>query len=130
MTERPKLTKALPILFWLMALINLAPTISAVMPSKLQSLYGFSPENTEMLTLMQHRALAIGLVGFALAAAAHMPQLRWPALIGGVISMSSFVIFTAARGQMSGPLGKIALVDIFGLIFAAAAAFILFQSKG
>lgn len=113
-----------------MALINFAPMISAVMPSKLQTLYGIAPENMELMTLLQHRALLLGLVGLALATAAHMPQLRWPALIGGAISMGSFVIFAAARGQMSGPLGKIAMVDIIGLILAVLTAFIMFQNKG
>jgi len=113
-----------------MALINLAPMISAVMSSKLQTLYGIAPDNADMMTLLQHRALLLGFVGLALAAAAHMPALRWPALIGGVLSMGSFVVFALARGQMSGPLGKIAYVDILGLIFSALAAFILVQNRG
>jgi len=124
------MSKALPILFWLMAIINFLPVISAVAPSKMQDLYGVSPNNSDLLTLLQHRALLLGLVGLALAAAAHMPQLRWPALIGGAISMGSFVMFVLARGQMSGPLSKIALVDIVGLVFAAIAAFILLQNRG
>ena len=122
--------KLLPILFWLMALINLAPMISAVMPSKLQTLYGISPDNLELTTLLQHRALLLGLVGLALAAAAHTPHLRSAALIGGVISMGSFIVFAVARGQMSGPLGKIAMVDVIGLILAAITAFIMFKTKG
>jgi len=124
------MSKALSILFWLMAIINFLPVISAVAPSKMQDLYGISPDNSDLLTLLQHRALLLGLVGLALAAAAHMPELRWPALIGGFISMGSFILFALARGQMSGPLGKIALVDIVGLIFAAIAAFLLLQNRG
>ena len=124
------MTKLLPILFWLMALINMAPMISAVMPSKLQTLYGIAPDNMDLMTLLQHRALLLGLVGIALAAAAQMPHLRWPALIGGIISMGSFVVFALAREQMSGPLGKIAIVDIAGLILAGLAAIIMFQNKG
>ena len=113
-----------------MALINMAPVISVVMPSKMQALYGISPENSDLLTLLQHRALLLGLVGLSLAVAAHVPSLRWPALIGGVLSMGSFVIFAMVRGQMSGPLGKIALVDIVGLFFAAIAAAIMFKQQG
>jgi len=124
------MVKTLPILFWLMALINLAPVISAVLPSKMQNLYGIAPENTDLLTLLQHRALLLGLVGLALAFAAHQPQLRWPALIGGTVSMGSFIMFALARGQMSGPLGKIAMVDCVGLVLAGAAAFIMIKTKG
>lgn len=122
------MVRFLPILFWLMALINLAPMISAVIPSKMQTLYGITPENTDLLTLLQHRALLLGLVGLALAFAAHTPNLRWPALIGGVISMGSFIVFVAVRGQMSGPLGKIAMVDVVGLIIAAIALVLMLKT--
>ncbi len=128
--KRDQVDKILPILFWIMALINMVPVISAVMPSKMQSLYGIAPENMELMTLLQHRALLLGLVGLALATAAHMPHLRWPALIGGAISMGSFIVFAFMRGQMAGPLGKIAMVDIIGLVLAAMTAFIMFQNKG
>jgi len=124
------MSKALPILFWLMATINLLPVVSAVMPSKLHDLYGIAPDNTDLLTLLQHRALLLGIVGLALAAAAHMPELRWPALIGGIISMGSFAVFVVARGQMSGPLGKIAMVDVVGLIFAGVAFVLMLQGRG
>lgn len=113
-----------------MALINMAPMISAVMPSKLQALYGIAPGNADLMTLLQHRALLLGIIGIALAAAAHMPDLRGPVLIGGVASMGSFVVFAVARGQMSGPLGKIAMVDLAGLILAAVTAYIMFKFKG
>ncbi len=113
-----------------MAVINFLPVMSAVAPVRLKDLYGIDPASSDLVTLLQHRAILLGLVGLALATAAHMPSLRWPALIGGAISMGSFVLFAVARGLMSGPLGKIAMVDIVGLIFAVFAAFIMFQNKG
>ncbi len=124
------MSKALPILFWMMAIINLLPVVSAVMPSKLQDLYGIASGSADLMTLLQHRALLLGLIGVTLAVAAHMPELRWPALIGGIISMGTFVIFTFTRGQMSGPLGKIAMVDIVGLLIAALTAFLILQNRG
>ncbi len=112
-----------------MALLNMAPMISAVMPSKLTSLYGVDPSDANLLTLLQHRAVMLGLIGLALAVAAHRPELRWPSLILGVLSMGSFLVFALARGQMSGALGKIAYADLFGLAMAALAAFILLSQK-
>jgi len=124
------MAKLLPILFWLMAMINLAPMISAVAPSKLSDLYGITPDNTELLTLLQHRAILLGLIGLSLAVAAHRPDLRWPALILGFLSMGSFLVFALMRGHMTGPLGKIAIVDIVGLILAAITAIIMIKQQG
>ena len=123
------MAKFLPILFWAMAMINLAPGVSAVMPSKLSDLYGISPDNQDLLTLMQHRAILLACIGLALAFAAHRPELRWPALGLGFLSMGSFIIFVLARGQMSGPLGKIAWVDLVGLGLAVITAFILLKNR-
>ena len=124
------MTKFLPILFWLMALINLTPLLGAVSPSKFKTLYGISPDNLELMTLLQHRAILLGLIGLLLLAASYREELRWSAVSLGVLSMGSFVLFAIVREQMNGPLGKIAITDIVGLIFAAFAAFIMFQNKG
>ena len=113
-----------------MALINLAPMVSAIAPSKLSDLYGITPDNTDLLTLLQHRAVLLGLVGLSLAFAAHKPELRWPALGLGVLSMGTFILFAVMRSQMNGPLGKIAMVDIVGLFIAAFAAFIMINQQG
>ena len=97
-------------------------------PRQLTSLYGVAPDDTVLTTLLQHRAVLLGLVGGAFAAAAFVPGLRWAVLIGGSISMVSFLLIALINGELSGPLFKITIVDAAGLPVAAILFFLL--SKG
>jgi len=120
--------KLIPILFWVLALVNLAPMIAAIAPAQITKLYGIVPTDKTQIVLLQHRALLLGLVGAACAAAAHYEALRWPALIGAVISMASFIIFCLVHDQMGGALRKIALVDLAALPVAATLFYLLLKA--
>lgn len=113
------------ILFCLLAAIHLLPAVAALSPNQLSALYGVSPEDTVLRTLLQHRAVLLGLVGAAFTAAAFVPNLRWAALIGGSVSMVSFLIIAAINGELTGPLQKITIVDAAGLPVAAILFFLL-----
>jgi len=120
--------KLVPILFWVLALVNLAPMIAAIMPSQLTKLYGIVPSDKTQIVLLQHRALLLGLVGASCAFAAHNEAVRWPALIGAVISMGAFIIFCLVHGQMGGALRKIALADLAALPVAATLFYLLMRA--
>ena len=113
------------ILFCLLAAIHLLPAVAALSPSQLTALYGGSPDDTVLRTLLQHRAVLLGLVGAAFLAAAFVPNLRWAALIGGSASMITFLIIAAFNGELMGPLQKITIVDAAGLPVAAILFFLL-----
>lgn len=113
------------ILFCVLAAIHLLPAIAAISPTQLSTLYGVSPEDTVLRTLLQHRAVLLGLVGAAFLAAAFLPDLRWAALIGGSASMISFLIIAAFNSELMGSLQKITLVDAAGLPVAAILFFLL-----
>ncbi|MCR9269287.1 MAG: phosphopantetheine adenylyltransferase [Henriciella sp.] len=112
-------------LFCILAAIHLLPAVAAVSPNQLSTLYGVSPDDTVMTTLLQHRAILLGLVGAAFAAAAFVPTLRWATLIGGTVSMVAFLIIAAINGELAGPLQKITIVDAAGLPVAAILFFLL-----
>jgi len=113
----------IPFLFYTLALaIHGVPALSVFSPSRMAKLYGISAYDQVLMTLLQHRAVLFGLVAAACIYAAHTPSARWPVLIGTVISMLSFIIIAIPRGQLSGPLSKIAYVDGLGLIIAAILA--------
>ncbi len=118
----------LPILFWLLAIIHIIPALSALSPSRMGALYGISAKDETLMTLLQHRAVLFGLVAAACIYAAHVPTARWPVLIGAVISMASFILIAIPRGQLSGPLAKIAYVDGLGLMIAAIAAALMLKA--
>lgn len=113
------------ILFGLLAAIHLLPAVAAILPSQLSSLYGISPSDTVLTTLLQHRAILLGLVGAAFATAVVVPELRWAALIGGTVSMTSFLLIAFANNELWGPLQKITIVDAAGLPIAAILFFLL-----
>lgn len=113
------------ILFCILAAIHLLPTVAAMSLSQLTALYGVSSEDTVLRTLLQHRAVLLGLVGSAFLAAAFLPGLQWAALIGGLVSVVTFLIIAAFNGELMGPLQKITFVDVVGLPIAAILFFLL-----
>ncbi|MEM7329709.1 MAG: phosphopantetheine adenylyltransferase [Pseudomonadota bacterium] len=114
--------------FYFLALIHLLPALAAMSPRQLTTLYGVAPDDKVLTTLLQHRAVLLGLVGAAFIAGAFLPGLRWAALIGGSISMVGFLLIALINGELSGPLKKISIVDAAGLPVAVILFFLL--SKG
>ena len=120
--------KLVPGLFWVLALVHMVPMIAAIMPSQITKLYGIVPDDKTQIVLLQHRALLLGLVGAACGLAAHNESIRWPVLIGAVISMTSFIAFCLVHDQMGGALRKIALVDLVALPVAAILFYLLMRA--
>lgn len=112
-------------LFCVLAALHFLPAIAAISPEQLTRLYGISPEDKVMATLLQHRAILLGLVGAAFAAAAFFPELRWAGLIGGTLSMVLFLVIAALHGELWGSLIKISIADAAGLPVAALLFFLL-----
>ncbi|MEQ9506212.1 MAG: hypothetical protein RLO80_08055 [Hyphomonas sp.] len=104
--------------FGFLALIHIVPAIAAIMPSQLSKLYGVQGEDRVLISLLQHRAVLLGNVGFAFLAAAIRPTeaIAWHAVLLGAASMASFLVIAAINRQLRGPLRKIALIDLAGLI--------------
>ena len=104
-------------LFAFLAAIHLLPAIAAVFPRQIQRLYGVEPADRTLVTLLQHRAMLLGLVGFGfLAAAFRVDEIGWHAWLLGAASMISFLLFAVINRQLTGPLRLIAIVDAIGLI--------------
>ena len=118
----------IPLLFSVLAIIHILPALSGVSVDRVADLYGVPAEDKMLMTLLQHRAVLFGLVAGACIYAANRPSARWPVLWGAIISMSSFIFIAMPRGQLSGPLAKIAYVDGFGLIIAAILVVLLMRT--
>lgn len=117
-----------PALFWLLAVIHILPALSALSKSCLAGLYGISADNLNLMTLLQHRAVLFAIIAAGCVYAAHVASVRWPVLIATTISMASFILIAVSRGQLSGPLAKIAYVDGIGLFIAIILAVILIRT--
>lgn len=122
------MTKLLPYLFGALAVIHALPAMAVLAPARLSSLYGFEVSDSVLTTLLQHRALLFGILAAALIYAIFTPSVRWPVLIGAVVSMGGFLLIAMIRGETSGVLRSIVIVDIVGLMIAALAAVILWKA--
>jgi len=121
--------KLVPFLFYTLAIvIHGVPALSVLSPQKMAKLYGISADDQVLMTLLQHRAVFFVLVAAACIYAAHVASARWPVLIGTVISMAAFILIAIPRGQLSGPLAKIAYVDGIGLVIAAILAVLMLRT--
>jgi len=117
----------LPVSFWLLAIIHILRELSGLSATRLAGLYGIDAGNETLMTLLQHQALFFVLVAGACIYAAYTPSVRWPVLIGTVVSMAGFIIVAAMRGTMSGSLNKIVIVDAAGCGIALIAAALLLK---
>ncbi len=116
------------ILFWVLALVHIAPAFAGIAPKSLSRLYGVDGADKSLLVLLQHRAILFGLLGAGLAIAPFMSGLRWPVLVAAFISMVAFIAIAFVHGQTRGPLARIAVIDAAALLPAGILAYLL--SKG
>lgn len=104
--------------FSFLALIHIVPSLAAALPGQLARLYGVAGDDRTLITLLQHRAVLLGVVGAAFVAAALRPHeaIAWHAVLLGAASMISFLVLALINGQFGGALRKIAVVDVIGLL--------------
>ena len=99
-------------LFVVVALVNLLPLAGAVGAARLEALYGMPFEGADLLLLMRHRAILLGLVGGLLIAAGFVPTLRRTAAMIGLGSMLSFVALAFPPDEYAAALQRVVWVDI------------------
>ena len=108
-------------IFVLVGLLNAYPAIGMLGAKQLAGLYGLTFTDTNLLTLMQHRAVMLGLVGAFLIVAAFRRELQPAAFVLGFASMLSFVVFARLQDDPSRWRSKVAVADVAGsgLLFVA-----------
>ena len=105
------------LLFGFLAVIHLLPALAAIAPRQISKLYGVDASDSALITLLQHRAVLLGIVGFAFTVAAFRPEssAAWHAVIIGAISMIAFLVIATINRELVGSLQKIVIVDAIGL---------------
>ena len=71
--------------FLLCGLANLLPVLGVLGEARLQLLYGITPEDRNLVLLLRHRAVLLGIVGVLLMVAAFRPAWRPPAMVAGLV---------------------------------------------
>ncbi len=104
--------KLITILLVLVGLINFAPVIGLLSAERLSKLYGIAILEGDLLLLMRHRALLLGIVGAFIICAAFRQHLQPVAIILGLVSMLGFVVLVFLSGVYGDEVYRVALVDI------------------
>ena len=104
------------LLLLIVGLINFIPIIGIFSAEQLTKLYGVSLIDKNLIILLQHRALMLGIIGAFIMYAAFYPSLQKFAFIAGFISMLGFIVFAWKSGGYNQELTKIITMDLIALV--------------
>lgn len=92
--------------------IHVLPAVVAVLPDRMATAYGVRVDGADLALLLRHRAVLLGLVGAAAIAAALLPALRGAVVVGGLISVTSFVLLAAVTDGTGVETARVARIDV------------------
>ncbi|MGB0652467.1 MAG: phosphopantetheine adenylyltransferase [Thermoplasmatota archaeon] len=118
-TTRERLITGLLVL---VGLINLAPAVGVLSAKLLADAYGIPAPEGDLLILLRHRAILLGIIGGLTLAAARWRHLRPAAMACAGLSMGSFLLLALPPPGHGDALRGIVIADVIGLLFLAGAA--------
>ncbi len=104
------------------SVIHLPPLSGVLGSRRLAALYGLQFEEPNLLILMQHRAVLLGLLGALMIVAAFRRELQPVALVAGLIGAGSFVVLAQVIGAHNALIGRIVVADIAAVACLVIAA--------
>jgi hypothetical protein len=107
-------------LFVLVGLINLYPVVGSVGSSQLETLYGIPFAGEDLLLLMRHRALLLGLLGAFIIGAAFHKTWRPAATVAGLVSMLAFVVLSLPLSEHGPALQRVVWADVIASVLLIA----------
>ena len=113
----------------IVGLINAIPIIGVMSADVLSSLYGMSLLDGDLLILMRHRAVLLGIVGAFLIASAFNPRIRLAAIIAGFVSMGSFILLVSIAPEHGQKLHKVMMIDVIAIVALTVVVFIQKQTQ-
>lgn len=106
----------LPVVLLVVALIHALPVLGVIGAARLESLYGVTIREPNLIILLRHRAVLFGLLAAFLAYAALHPALHRPALAAGLASVASFLVIAWHTGEVNAALSAVVKADILALV--------------
>ena len=116
------------VLLVLVGIVNLLPLAGVLGAPQLESLYGVAISEPNLVLLLRHRAVLLGLVGALLIYAAGRPAHRPAAIIAALVSMLSFVAL-AALAEYNAYIHTVVVVDVVASLALALAGFLQWQQS-
>lgn len=105
----------LPAMLIITGIIHLLPLSGVSGSDRLASLYGVQFHEPNLAILMRHRAVLFGLLGGFLVYAAFKPSFQRVALIGGFISVLSFLYLAWDVGGYNDQIARVFVADLVAL---------------
>ena len=105
-------------------LINVFPVVGVLSSEVLERLYGIADLQGDLLILMRHRAVLLGILGLLIIASAFRRHLRPAAITAGLVSMLVFVVLAFAADGYGARLHSIVLADVIASIGLLAVIFL------
>jgi len=109
-------------------LINFLPIVGIFGSEKLDSLYGITIKDADLLILMRHRAILFGLIGTFMLASTWVKDWQIPAMSIGLVSMLSFVGISQSTGTSNVSIKRIEVIDT--ILSIALAVIFVYRVKG
>lgn len=104
--------RGVALVWMIVGLVKLAPVVGCLSEAWLHRLYGDLAMSHDIVVLLRHRAIYLGMIGALIVCAGPLPQLRPVALVFGLISMISFIALVASSSALSSPaLHRVAWID-------------------
>lgn len=110
-------------------IINALPVIGLLSAAKMQSLYGTTITDPNLLMLMRHRALLFGLLGGYVLLSIFIPAWRLPAMTLALLSMLGFIALAFVPPGHNAPIRRVAMVDIGVCLALIPALWLQWQSE-
>jgi hypothetical protein len=111
-------------------LINFIPVAGILSAEILASAYGIQAPEGDLLILLRHRALLLGILGALIIISAFRRHLQPAAILAGLVSMLGFVALALGAGEYGTEIRKVVIIDVLALVALAAAAFLRPKGAG
>lgn len=105
----------------IVGIIHLLPLSGVLGSAQLFSLYQVELNDPNLVILMRHRAVLFGILGAFIIYAVYKPTLHIPAIIGGLVSVISFLVLSMSEPEYNASVLKIIYADVvaFGCLLVA-----------
>jgi len=121
--------KIISIILFIVGVINLLPVIVFFSPTQTARLYGVPIDGENLIILMRHRAVLLGLIGSALIFGAVKPEARFPAIAAALTSKLAFIFLVWTSVTFTPEIRQVALIDVAAIVLLIAVLIIHFWWK-
>ena len=113
--------KIINALLIVVGLINFYPIVGACSAREVENVYRIGEQAGDIVILLRHRAVLLGIIGALMMYAAFRPDLQPIAFTIGLISMVAFLVITRLEGNPGTGIHKIFVIDLSAIIGLCAA---------